>query len=137
MVLQYPPRDVEWRRVRPRGEAAPVHAWRAEADQFVDTAHGRLRARGGEDMIVVHEDGARAVVRGDIFERTYEALGGGLYRKRSDLTFRYFTLDRPALVRTLEGDEHAEPGDWIMEGVVGELWPAQREEAERKYRQVR
>jgi hypothetical protein len=39
-------------------------------------------------------------------------------------------------VKTLEGDQQAKPGDWIMQGVAGELWPVPREEALRKYEPV-
>ena len=136
-LIEYPPRDAEWRRVSPRSDAEPVRAWLAEGDTVVEGEHGKLKARGGEDMIITRTHGERSVVRSDIFYRTYEAIGlGGLYRKRGDVVFRYFTLDRPAIVRTLEGEQHAEAGDWIMEGVIGELWPVPAEEAEEKYRHV-
>ena len=63
----------------------------------------------------------------------YEPLGGGLYRKRTDVIFRYFTLKRRVLVQTLEGPQVAKPGDWIMQGVKGELWPVSSEKAREKY----
>ena len=94
-----------------------MRAWRAEADHDVDTEHGELHARGGKDYIIDYDNGDHAVVRRDIFERTYEPLGGGLYRKRTDVMLRYFTLDRAASVQTLEGAQRADPGDWIMQGV--------------------
>lgn len=131
-----PPSDANWRRVRPRGDGRPVRAWLAESDHVVHAQGGDLEAHGGEDMIVAHSDNQRAVVRRDIFDRTYEALGGGLYKKRDDVVLRYFTLDRPAIVETLEGAQEAAPGDWIMQGVRGELWPVPRREAEEKYRPV-
>jgi hypothetical protein len=134
LLIEYAPKDANWRRVRPRYDADPVRAWCAETDSVIVTDHGELKVRGGRDMIVTQELGHNSVVRADVFDRTYESLGGGLYRKRHDLVLRYFTLDRPALVRTLEGEQHAEAGDWIMEGVIGELWPIDAEEAERKYR---
>jgi hypothetical protein len=49
---------------------------------------------------------------------------------------RYFTLDRPVMVETLEGLQRAAPGDWIMQGVAGELWPTPREKALAKYEPV-
>jgi hypothetical protein len=131
-----PPKDAAWRAIRPKSDQTPVRAWCAEADRDVQTAHGRLRARGGRDFIIAHAPDDHSVVKPEIFERTYEPLGGGLYRKRTDITLRYFTLDRPATVRTLEGDQQARAGDWIVEGVTGEQWPVPPDKAREKYEPV-
>jgi hypothetical protein len=131
--IKAPPPNVAWRKVRPRGDQELVRAWLAEADSKVRTPQGPFNARAGKDYIVQGEDGERRVVRGDIFKRTYEPAGDGGFRKRRDLVLRYFTLDRPALIETLEGPRRAAPGDWIMQGVAGELWPAPRAEALQKY----
>ncbi|MEQ1812792.1 MAG: hypothetical protein ABL889_22890, partial [Terricaulis sp.] len=69
----------------------------------------------------------------DIFERTYRKRIFGGYEKRPDVVYRYFTLPRAAIVQTPEGPQRAEPGDWIMQGVVGELWPVRPDEAASKY----
>lgn len=130
--IDAPPRGVRLRRVRPRAGSA-TRAWRAEADCDIETSDGVLHARGGEDYVVAHTPEDRAVVRGDIFEVTYEPLGGGLYRKRSDVALHYFTLNRPVIVQTLEGPQRAAPGDWIMQGVAGELWPITPDKAREKY----
>lgn len=135
-TISAPPRGVEWHEARPRPDNGAVRAWRAEADHNIRTNQGVLKARGGKDYIIEYEDGDHAVVRSDIFERTYEALGGGLYKKRADIILRYFTLKRAALVETLEGAQEAKPGDWIMQGVTGELWPVPREKALEKYEPV-
>jgi hypothetical protein len=63
------------------------------------------------------------VVQASIFERTYQRRDDGLYEKRSDVTYRYFTLPVTVNVATSEGRQRADPGDWIVEGVEGELWP--------------
>jgi hypothetical protein len=42
-------------------------------------------------------------------------------------------LNRRVLVQTLEGPQVAHPGDWIMQGVAGELWPVPHEKARQKY----
>lgn len=136
LSLDAPPDDANWRNVRPRSDGKPVRAWVAEADHVISTPSGQMNVEGGADMIVAHEKDDRAVVRRDIFDRTYEAIGGGLYRKRDDLVLRYFTLDRPVIVETLEGPQSAVPGDWIMQGVSGELWPVPRHKAKEKYRPV-
>jgi len=126
------PMGVRWRRIRPKPTPA-VRAQRAQHAVRVKTTGGKLEAEPGEDFIVQYADGDRAVVRGDIFTRTYEDLGGGLYRKRTDIVLRYFTLKRHVLVDTIEGPVHAAPGDWIVQGVEGELWPVPRDKAHEKY----
>lgn len=131
--IKGPPRGAKFRLVRPKPDQPLVRAWRAEADHKVKTARGSLEARGGRDFIIAHTEKDHAVVKGEIFERTYEPAGDDLYRKRTDVVLRYFTLDRPAIVETLEGDQPAEPGDWIMQGVSGELWPVPRAKALEKY----
>jgi hypothetical protein len=133
VTITAPPRHARWRKVKPKPDGETVRARRAEADHDVKTAQGKLRARGGEDYIVTYANAEKAVVRGDIFEKTYEPAGVGLFRKRAAITLRYFTLERPAIVHTLEGEQRAEPGDWIMQGVAGELWPVPREQALREY----
>ncbi|MEZ6022815.1 MAG: hypothetical protein R3C16_05250 [Hyphomonadaceae bacterium] len=129
------PPGTTWRRVRPKPGPA-VRAEPARRDARVETGQGKLRARKGQDVIVHHPDGQCSVIRGDIFARTYEPVGGGLYRKRTDVVLRYFTLNRHVLVETLEGPQHAAPGDWIMQGVTGELWPVPRDRAQEKYQPV-
>lgn len=133
VLIEEAPERAQWRNVRPRKDQPPVRARRAEADTVVGHANGDAYARGGADYIVAHGPGDYAVVRGDIFERTYESLGSGLYRKRTDIVLRCFTLDRPALIRTLEGLKKAERGDWVMQGTKGELWPVEAEKAQEKY----
>jgi len=127
------PTHAKWTFIRPRDDQFSVRARRAEADCTIETSHGRLSARGGQDFIVTHGPDDHSVVKPDIFERTYEPLGGGLYRKRTDVTLRYFTLKHPAVIRTLEGDQQARAGDWIVEGVAGELWPVPPDKAREKY----
>ena len=133
--LKSPPLAVRWRRIRPKPTPA-VRAERAAREARVNTGGGKLEAHTMEDFIVQYADGDRAVVRGDIFARTYEALGGGLYRKRTDIVLRYFTLKRHVLVDTIEGPQHAAPGDWIVQGLEGELWPVPRDKAHEKYEPI-
>lgn len=130
-----PPANAQWRNVVAKPQPA-VRAALAEANADVRTEHGVLRAVRGRDYIVEYDGGARAVVRADIFEKTYEPLGGGLYRKRTDVLLRYFTLKQRVVVETLEGPQTAEPGDWIMQGVEGELWPVSPEKGAEKYDHV-
>lgn len=133
VTIKTAPRHARWHKVRPKRDGERVRARRAEADHDVMTTRGKLRARGGEDFVVSYGPNEHAVIRGDIFEKTYEPDGIGVYKKRSDIVLRYFTLERPALIHTLEGEQRAEPGDWIMQGVAGELWPVPQEKALQKY----
>jgi len=127
-----PPRRARLRKVRAK-EAPAKRAWMAESDCHVHTEHGVLLARGGKDYVLAHGPGEHSVVRRDIFEAMYEPLGGGLYRKRTDVILRYFTLNRRVVVQTLEGPQAAHPGDWIMLGLKGEMWPVSAEKARQKY----
>ncbi|MEZ5958887.1 MAG: hypothetical protein R3C30_00475 [Hyphomonadaceae bacterium] len=131
-LIREPPRGVSLREVRAK-DAPAKRAWIAETDCLIHTEHGVLQARGGKDYVLAHGPGDHSVVRKDIFEAMYEPLGGGLYRKRTDVIFRYFTLKRRVVVQTLEGPQAAKPGDWIMQGVKGELWPVSPEKAREKY----
>ncbi|MFZ2031359.1 MAG: hypothetical protein WAU68_13685 [Vitreimonas sp.] len=132
VAIKAPPRHARWQEVRPKPDVERVRARRAEGDHEVQTAQGKLQAHGG-DYIVTYKAGDQAVVRPDIFEKTYAPDGIGAYKKRTDIVLRYFTLERPALIHTLEGEQRAEPGDWIMQGVAGELWPVPQEKALQKY----
>ncbi len=131
-LIDEPPARVKWRRIRAK-TTPPVRAHVAEADTSVETSQGELVARGGADYIVTYDDGARSVVRGDIFKQTYAPNGDGTFSKRTDVILRCFTLDRDATVETLEGPQHAKRGDWVIEGVKGELWPVPKAKARRKY----
>lgn len=132
-IVSEPPDDVEWRLARPKPNQRAVRARRAEADCTVSTAQGQLKARGGKDYIVTYDLDDHAVIDAGIFEQTYTSLGSGLFRKRADIVLRYFTLDYPATVETKEGAQRAAPGDWIMQGVAGELWPVPQDKALTKY----
>ncbi|PZO55400.1 MAG: hypothetical protein DCF16_03050 [Alphaproteobacteria bacterium] len=132
-VITAPPSNASWKNVRATADHMPVRARRAEADCVMETGKGRLKARGGEDYIISYGPQDHAVIRKDVFEATYEPVGEDLYRKRTDVVFRYFTLPYACTVKTLEGPQQAKPGDWIMQGVEGELWPIPAEKAETKY----
>ncbi len=132
-TLDKPPEKVTWHETRPTGDEQ-VRAWVAREDCEVVTKHGVLKARKGEDMVVAYGPRDVAVVRKDLFNRTYKRAGKGLFRKRTDVKLRYFTLDHAVMVETLEGPQLAQPGDWIVQGLDGELWPVEKEKAREKYR---
>jgi hypothetical protein len=135
-AITKPPSDVKLHEVRPREDAVPVRAWRAERTGSLRTGSGELRYRAGRDFIVEHGPRDFGVVRADIFERTFKRVDVDRYVRRADVTLHYFTLDRLVHVKTLEGVQTAEPGDWIMVGVKGELWPVKPHQAAGKYERV-
>jgi hypothetical protein len=134
-VLDRAPANAVWRSVRPK-PGVPVRAELAQEDGEVDTARGPLRYEAGQHYIVEHGPDDRAPVRRDIFKRTYRLRDDGLYEKRTNIVLRYFRLSHPVMVQGLEGPELAHPGDWIMEGSEGELWPVAPEDALAKYEHV-
>jgi hypothetical protein len=82
-----------------------------------------LRYRAGQHYIVEQKGGERSIVSRAVFERTYRARPDGSYEKRPEIEYRYFTLPYEAIIATPEGRQRAAAGDWIMQGVEGELWP--------------
>ena len=132
-IITKAPPGVTWTQVTARGDGRTVSA-------KLSTRYGRLRTKRGvasyapgRHYIVNYGHGDRAVARRDIFERVYQAVGDGKYEKRSEITYRYFTLPHDVTVNTAEGPEAAKAGDWIMEGVEGELYPIAPERAREIY----
>lgn len=127
------PPGVVWRSIRPAGLQDPVRAELARASGAIETRRGKLRYQAGKHYIVHYGAGDVAPVRRAIFERTYRRRDDGMYEKSPDIVLRYFTLSHAVIVETLEGPESAKPGDWIIEGVTGELWPMDARDAAGKY----
>jgi hypothetical protein len=124
--------------VQPRGSAGPVHAYIADHDGDIEGEDGHnLHFEEGQDYIVHGEDGHRSVVRRDIFKKTYRSVGHGKFRKRGDLKLHAAVCDREARVHTMEGVQPAHPGDLIMIGTAGEVWPVPAHTARRRYRTAR
>ena len=131
-LIDHAPTGVDWRRIKPR-PAITLRAWKAERNGLIANADGPLHYHAGRDWIVEHSQGEYAVVRDDIFARTYADVDEGRFRRRDDIRMRYFRLPHPARIRTLVGIRRAEPGDWIIEGLVGELWPVNADKARKLY----
>jgi hypothetical protein len=131
-IIDAPPPDARWRAVRPR-LGQKVWARLAGKDGALRTSRGRLKYKAGAHYIVRRRRGAPSVVERGGFERSYERRSDGSYATRSDLEYRYFTLPYPCLVQTREGAQRAAPGDWIMQGLDGELWPFSPTQGRRLY----
>jgi RyR domain len=87
-----------------------------------------MQAHAGDWQVQV--DDATWSVRDDIFQTSYEHVGGNQWQRRGDV------FARPAqpgeTIETLEGPTTAFDGDWVVRGADGEQWPvAAREFAER------
>jgi len=130
--LSHAPSGVRWRSIRPKRGAA-VEAHLAQDDGFLRSPRGHMRYRAGAHYLVTRQDGEQSVVKRGIFERTYQQRSDGQFEKRTDVTYRYFTLPEAVVVATMEGPQRADAGDWIVEGVDGELWPVKPHRAAEIY----
>jgi hypothetical protein len=55
-----------------------------------------------------------------------------LFRKRPVRIYAV-QLSQATQVETLEGIEQANPGDWLITGLLGEKWPSSKDSFERNY----
>ena len=60
----------------------------------------------------------------------------GLFRKRTPVYAYRYDGREPLLIRTLEGDMTAMPGDWIITGIRGETYPCKPDIFEETYERV-
>jgi hypothetical protein len=130
------PPGARWRNVRPRETAKSVSARLADSDGDIKSERGVLHYARDRDFLVEHAPGDIAVVDRATFEQTYRMRDDGRFQKRTDITYRYFQLPHAAIVQTDEGPQRAEPNDWIMEGLHGEIWPVHEAKARKIYEMV-
>lgn len=76
------------------------------------------------------------VPNGVIPEWFMDAKAAGLVRRHPADTSEKMRGDRPVIIHTLEGDMEAMPGDWIIRGVKGELYPCKPDIFEATYERV-
>jgi len=57
------------------------------------------------------------------------------FRKKPVILEAYQT-DKEMTIKTLEGDMHASPGDWIITGIKGEQYPCKPDIFEKIYEPV-
>lgn len=135
-VLSSVPSDAIWRKVKPRADHVLARAQLADHDGVLTTPYGPMTYRQGVDYLVSYGLHDRAVVKRAAFEKTYQHVGEDVYSKRADLVLRYFTLAFDTAVMTNEGKEIAHSGDWIVEGVEGDLYPIAKKRAQTLYEAV-
>jgi len=117
-----------WVRLRRRGEVTAVR--RAEPWSWTASDGTVLHGRAG-DWEVTDNGGASRSVDAAIFEKTHEPVGGDRWRRVGEIRGR---LARPGeVVHSLEGDQRARPGQWVLRGVEGEEWLVSAEHVEAAY----
>lgn len=130
------PRSAKWRDIHPTPDGASVSAHLAQHDGAIERKGKKLYYKAGQHYLVEYGPGDVAPVERSVFERVYMRTADARFEKRSNLRLRYFTLPYTVEIETKEGVQRAEPGDWIVEGVEGELWPIAREKAEQRYSRI-
>ncbi len=66
------------------------------------------------------------------FRQSHEPLGGELWRRVG--IFSAWRARERLVIRTREGPATAHPGDWVVEGALGERWPITDKQFTRTYR---
>lgn len=107
-----------------------VEAVQLDENRSWNTTGGdELRGSAGDWLV---SDGTSEwTVNDDVFSATYAQNTDGTWTKSA--LIRAVQVDAPTLVRTLEGDATAAPGDWVAENPSGERWPIPRVQFERSY----
>jgi len=131
-LVRTPPPGVRLQPIRACG-AEVVEARLATCDGVLYKESGALRYQAGRHYVVRYENGEEAPVAVHLFEASYRRRFDGKFEKRRDLIAHYFTLPYPVMVATLEGDMVAQTGDWIVQGVTGELYPLASNIGRQKY----
>ena len=120
-----------WERFRRRGEVTAV---RRDGPWTWTTSDGAAMQGQAGDWEVTDEDGVSRSVRASIFEKTHEHISGDRWRRVGEIHGR---PARPGeVVHSLEGDQTARPGQWVLKGVEGEQWLVPTEHLEASYDRV-
>jgi hypothetical protein len=126
---------------KPVPDSKPVKAVLCKKSTKITISWGpKLKARKGKDYILYYLDTPKDkwVVRKDIFEKTYIVPFGttkeeDIFVKNPDVEYGFFPVNRKMTIKTLEGEVPAKVGMICMVGVVGELWPMEKEKFDKKY----
>lgn len=102
-------------------KAHPVKALCQKEDFSVTVSWQKepLKAKAG-DYLLMDEDSCWPVAK-DIFLESYKHLAGDMYIKTGHVLA--LAIDKAFLVQTLEGPAWGKPGDYLAQGVAGEIWP--------------
>ncbi len=83
---------------------------------------GTLTARPGEDWVLVQGSGEEYPIKKDIFEKTYEVVAPGRYRKTARSRLIRVPEDVTAVLATKEGELAVRHPDFLVIGVEGEVY---------------
>lgn len=102
-----------------------VQLEQAESVEHPYASDGRFAAVPGSWRITygTRSDGNLdiAICQNDVFQLTYDYLGGSKYQKKPTIVTRAARIDVPLDILTTEGPAHGEPGDWLLVGVNDDL----------------
>lgn len=99
--------------------------WRSPSGAVLRAAVGDWRVSDGEQVWSV---------AGEIFTRTYTHLAGDRWRRIGEVSGRPATPGE--IVRSLEGDQIAAAGEWVLRGDAGEEWVVTATHLANHYRRV-
>ena len=120
-----------WVQFRRRGEVTAVR--RDEPWTWTTSDGTAMRGQAG-DWEVTGDDGAARSVDAAIFDETHEPIDGDRWRRVGEVRGRQA---RPGeVVHSLEGDQTARLGQWVLRGVAGEEWLVSAEHLEATYDRV-
>ena len=122
---------VTWVRLRRRGEVTAVR--RTEPWSWT-TGDGTVMRAAAGDWEVTGADGGTRSVAASVFERTHEPLGGDRWQRVGEVRGRQARAGE--VVPSLEGDQTARPGQWVLRGVEGEEWLVPAGHLEASYERV-
>ncbi len=106
--------------------ARRLHTRRPWTRRSGDELHGNAG-----DWRVIDDAGDERTVRDLAFRDSHTPLGGDAWLRTG--TFRAWRVSETLVLRTLEGQAVAQPGDWVVEGSRGERWPVTDEQFRRTY----
>lgn len=92
-----------------------------------------MQAQPG-DWAVIDDSGQERSITPESFTASYELIERNRYRRKG--VFRARQAQVQETISTDEGDAVAQAGDWIVEGVHGEIWPVPKERFEATYQEL-
>jgi hypothetical protein len=107
----------EWVLLFRRGEVTAV---RRDEPWTWTTADGSLMHGDVGDWEVTDDDGATRSINDEVFRRSHEPIAGDRWRRVGEVHARRAFPGE--VVHSLEGDQTARAGQWVLRGVAGEEW---------------
>jgi hypothetical protein len=107
----------EWVLLFRRGEVTAV---RRDEPWTWTTADGSLMHGDVGDWEVTDDDGAPRSINDEVFRRSHEPIAGDRWRRVGEVHARRAFPGE--VVHSLEGDQTARAGQWVLRGVAGEEW---------------